>query len=384
VDPLFTAEQLLEVKAYHAPGYRFALIQFIAWPVILALLARHGTRPMFAWASRLTRDLRSTAMDRVWRGKGWAPGLAFAVSLFVLLGLIGLPADLWFGWFHEHEHGLSRTTPGVFAADMAKAWALEIAAVSALVVGVFGLARRFPSWWLIVGAVGAAALSASALVDPYRNQVYVDQHPLAEGPLNRAIAALMARANIQFGEVRVEETSSRTVRLQAYFAGTGPTQTIVLNDSLLSELTEAEVLAAVAHEAGHIGEARWPRLILSWLALLAWLGFIELVFRRSAARGWFGVTERADVRTLPLLLLVFDLGMTVASPVSAAVSRRAEAKADAYAVALTQDRDAFASMLTKAARINKMDPSPPPWIRLWQSHPPIAERLEAVRRGGTR
>jgi len=306
------------------------------------------------------------------------------VSLFVLLGLISLPADLWFGWFHEHEHGMSRTTPGVFAVDMAKAWALEIAAVSALVLGVFGLARRFRSWWLIVGAVGAAGLWTSALVDPYRNQVYVDQHPLAEGPLKQAIAALMARAGIEFSEVRVEETSSRTVRLQAYFAGSGPTQTIVLNDALLSELTEAEVLAAVAHEAGHVGEPRWPRLIMSALALLGWLGAIEWLFRRSAARGWFGVGERADVRTLPLLLLVFDLAMTVASPISAAVSRTAETKADAYAVSLTQDPDTFASVLTKAARINKMDPSPPPWIRLWQSHPPIAERLEAVRRGGGR
>lgn len=381
MDPLFTTEQLLEVKAYHAPGYVFGLIQLAAWPAILAVLARYGTRPMFAWASRLTRGLRSAAMDRVWRGEGWAPSLAFAVSLFVLLGLISLPADLWFGWFHEHEHGLSRTTPGVFAVDMAKAWALEIAAVSALVVGVFGLARRFPAWWLIVGAVGAGGLAVSALVDPYRNQVYVTQRPLSDGPLKQGIAALMARANIQFEEVRVEETSSRTVRLQAYFAGTGPTQTIVLNDSLVSELTEAEVLAAVAHEAGHVGEPRWPRLILSSLALLAWLGVIEWVFRRSAARGWFGVTQRADVRTLPLLLLVFDLAMTVASPISAAVSRSAETKADAYAVALTQDPDAFASMLTKAARINKMDPSPPPWVRLWQSHPPISERLAAVHRG---
>lgn len=40
-------------------------------------------------------------------------------------------------------------------------------------------------------------------------------------------------------------------------------------------MTEAEVVAAVAHEAGHVSESRWPGRILSPLAVFALMGFME-------------------------------------------------------------------------------------------------------------
>ena len=91
------------------------------------------------------------------------------------------------------------------------------------------------------------------------------------------------------------------------------------------------------------------------------------------------MTERADIRTLPLIFLAFELGTTAIAPVSGWQSRQRELTADAYAVALTHDVDSFRSMLVKAARINKMDPSPPAWV-VWRgaSHPPIVERIVAL------
>ena len=378
MEPLFTPEQLAEVSAYHAPGYLYSLIEFGVWPVVMTAITAWGTRPLFALARRITSGLESKVMDRVWRGEGWAASVAFSELLFFAFALLNLPADVWFGWFHEHEHGLSTASAATFVLDAAKSRAITAAAVGALALGVFGLARRLSSWWWIVGAVGGVALSASVLLDPYRNQVYVDQVPLEEGPLERSIASLMAKASLEFSEVRVEKTSSRTVRLQAYFAGAGPTRAIVLNDSLVRGLTEAEILAAVAHEAGHVGAPLWPRQLMVIVVLFGWLGFMEWVFRRAAAGGWFGITERADIRVLPLLVLVFDLAMTAGAPATAAVSRRAETRADAFAVRLTQDPAAFISMLTKAARVNKMDPSPPAWVRPWLSHPTIADRIAAI------
>jgi STE24 endopeptidase len=171
------------------------------------------------------------------------------------------------------------------------------------------------------------------------------------------------------------------VRVQAYFAGNGATRTIVLNDALLKNMTDDEVLAAVAHEAGHVREPRWPARVLSAVALFAFLGLVEWLFRRSAKRGWFGISERADIRTLPLILLVFDLSMSAAGPVSGWVSRRREWAADRFALELTRDPASFSSMLVKAARVNKMDPQPPRWLVLkGLSHPPIGERIEFARR----
>lgn len=377
---IFNATELAEVKAYHAPQYTFAAVDLLLWPLVLVLIVRFVTAPLYRLATRLTAKWRSAALHRVWQGDGWAVTLVFALLLFAIFSLADLPTSIWFGYVREHEYGLSHTSPWVYALDSLKAHGITALSVAALAFGLFGLARRMKSWWLVMGIVATVVMTASAALDPYRSRIYVDQEPLAEGPLRTRITALMKQANIDFKDVLVDKTASRTVRLQAYFAGTGPTRTIVLNDSLLQNLTEDEVLAAVAHEAGHVHESRWPARVMSALALLGFLGLVEFLFRRSAANGWFGITERADVRVLPLILLVFDVSMTVAAPFSNAVSREREYEADRYALALTRDPASFRSMLTRAARVNKMDPDPPRWYVLsGVSHPPIGERIDAVK-----
>jgi STE24 endopeptidase len=190
---------------------------------------------------------------------------------------------------------------------------------------------------------------------------------------------LMERAGIPFADVRVEETSVASRRVQAYFAGQGPTRTIVLNDVILKELSEEEILAAVAHEAGHVHEPKWPGRIASSLMLLALLFAIDRLLRVSAARGWFGTTRFADIRTLPLLSLLVFFVFLLGRPVAGAFSREREREADRYALRLTGDVESFRRMLVKAARVNKMDPEPPRWVVLkGMSHPPIGERLAAL------
>lgn len=380
-EPIFTATELAEVKAYHAPRYTFEAVDTLLWPVLLVLVVRFLTVPLYRLATRLTAHWRSRVLERVWRGTGWGATVVFALLLFGLFSLVTLPTDIWFGFVREHQYGLATSSPWVFAVDSFKAHLVTAVAVLSLAFGLFGLARRLTHWWWVMGLVGSLVMTASAAIDPYRSRLYVEQRPLPDGALRTRILALMKAANVEVADVLVDETLSRTVRLQAYFAGTGPTRTIVLNDALLKNLTDDEILAAVAHEAGHVHESRWPAWVLSSLSLFAFLGLVEWLFRGSAKRGWFGITERADVRTLPLILLVFDLSMSAAGPVSGWLSRRREWAADRYAMTLTKDPGAFASMLVKAARVNKMDPHPPRWLVLkGSSHPPIGERVDFARR----
>ncbi|MCU0697624.1 MAG: M48 family metalloprotease [Myxococcaceae bacterium] len=391
MDPIYTPEQLAEVKAYHEPRYLVSAVDFVFTPLVLTAMVLFVTRPLWRLSSRLGERFEAwsggvpgvRALARVggvlWRGAGWAGALLFALLFFELFSLTDLPTEIGLGYFHEHAHGLSRTTPGVFAMDLLKAKVLFALAIGSLVFGLYGLARRTAHWWWLLGVSASVLMLGSSALDPYRARLYVEQTPLEAGPLRERITALMAQAGIDFQDVLVDQTSTRTVRVQAYFAGAGPTRTIVLNDSLVKELSTDEVLAAVAHEAGHVNEPRWRGRVASAVVLVGFLALIEWLFRRSASRRWFGIEARADVRTLPVIALVFTLAMMASGPVSAAVSREREYAADRYAVELTKDVAAFRSMLRKAARVNKMDPSPPRWVvlRSW-SHPPITDRLEAL------
>jgi len=384
VEPIYTAEQLAEVKAYHQPRYVYSIIDFALSPLVLLAMVRWATRPLWRVSERAGARIERPGLKlptKLWNGTGWAAALVFALLFFGVYSLPDLPIEIWFGYFHEHDHGLSRASPAVFIVDSLKGKLLFVGAVGSLVFGLFGLARRTKHWWWLLGVTASLLMLISTALDPYRGRIYVEQTPLPAGALRDRITALMAKANIDFRDVLVEHTASRTVRLQAYFAGTGPTRTIVLNDSLIATLTEDEVLAAVAHESGHVNEPRWPGRVASSLVLIGFLFLVELVFRRSASKQWFGIAERADVRTLPVIVLVFTFGLMLGNPISGAVSREREYAADRYGLALTGDVPAFRSMLVKAARTNKMDPDPPRWAVLrGMSHPPIGERVEAVGR----
>ncbi|AKQ64179.1 Zn-dependent protease with chaperone function [Myxococcus hansupus] len=394
MEPLFTPEQLAEIHAYHQPYYIRAAVEPFVRLALLLLLLGVLVQPFYRLATAAAAGLERrlgflrtapvsraffSAMDRLWGEPGWGAAVIFALFTDLFVTLVYLPVDVWFSYTLEHRHGMSTQTPGTFAWDLLKGRLIAAFAIAALVIGLFGLARRLRHWWLVLGVPVALMLLVSSALDPYRGRIYFDQKPLAEGPVRERITGLMKQADIAFADVMVEETSVASRRLQAYFAGQGPTRTIVLNDVILKELSEDEVLAAVAHEAGHVQEPKWPARIASSLALVALLFALDRLLRLSASRGWFGTHRFADIRSLPLLSLLFFFVMVTARPISGAFSREREREADRYALRLTGDVDAFRRMLVKAARVNKMNPEPPRWVVLkGMSHPPIGERLASL------
>jgi STE24 endopeptidase len=394
MEPIFTPEQLAEVKAYHELLYTRAAVSPFAYLGILALLLGLGVRPFYrqaealaAWLDTRLTFLRTApvsrvflqAMDRLWGAPGWGAALLFALFVEVAVELVYAPVNIYFGYVLEHRYGMSTATPLRYAVDELKAIGVQVLAVSALVLGLYGLARRIRRWWLVLGVPAALLMLVGSALDPYRSRIWFEQTPLEGGPLRENISALMHRADISFADVLVEKTSVVSRRVQAYFAGQGPTRTIVLNDVMLREFTPEEVLAAVAHEAGHVNEPKWPARIASALALVGLLFLIDRLLRRAAERQWFGATRFADIRTLPLLWLLVFLIFFLAGPVAGAFSREREREADRYALRLTGDTATFRRMLVKAARVNKMDPEPPRWIILkGASHPPIGERIAGL------
>jgi STE24 endopeptidase len=394
MEPLFTAEQLADIHAYHLPHYLRAAVNPFAQLALLVLQARLLVHPLYRAATAATVGLERRlgflrtapvsraffrAMERLWGEPGWGVAVLFALATDLFVKLVYAPVDVWFSYTLEHRHGMSNYTPGTYARDLLKGHLVAALCVAALVIGLYGLARRVRHWWLVLGIPVALLMLVSSALDPYRDLLYFDQKPLPAGPLRTRMTELMERAGIPFADVRVEETSVVSRRVQAYFAGQGPTRTIVLNDVMLKELSEEEVLAAVAHEAGHVHEPKWPGRIASSLMLLALLFTIDRLLRVSAARGWFGTTRFADIRTLPLLSLLVFFVFLLGSPVAGAFSREREREADRYALRLTGDVESFRRMLVKAARVNKMDPEPPRWVVLkGMSHPPIGERLAAL------
>jgi STE24 endopeptidase len=184
------------------------------------------------------------------------------------------------------------------------------------------------------------------------------------------VLELAERADVDVGEVYRVDASRRTTGANAYVAGLGHTKRVVLYDNLIEDFKPAEVRSVVAHELAHVKYDDIPRGLL-FLALIAPPGML-LVQRitQSLAPGARG----ADV--VPALVLSFALVLFAGQIAGNYVSRAVEARADAFALRVTDDPDAFISLERRLAVRNISDPDPPGLLHtLFGTHPTTLERI---------
>jgi STE24 endopeptidase len=333
-----------------------------------------STRPLERVGAALARTF----------GPDWHGALLFALALYGLANLVGLPVALW----QEHlaqQAGLSVYSPWAWTVDAAKGLLLGGALFGCLVFGLYGLMRRFPRrWWLGLALPAAVGLVAYGYVEPQLPRVYQDLRPLneddpGERAVGRRLRRLARRAGVTLGRIRVLRASRTSRTLGAYVVGLGESRELVIYDNLLREATPAELEAAVAHELGHEQHRNDLRTYgLAALTLVALLWLLAVALRRG--HRWVGARDAGDVLTLPLLAFGLWLVFTLAGPVIGQRSRRQEREADRQALVLTGDPDAFIRLQVRLARRNRAEVHPPGWVTFWlRSHPSPYERIGTAR-----
>jgi Zn-dependent protease with chaperone function len=242
--------------------------------------------------------------------------------------------------------------------------------------------RRSPGrWWLAswiasIPLLVFAILLAPVVVDPLFNKF----EPLKNAELREKILALASRAGIERSRVYQVDASQRTKGVNAYVTGLGGSARIVLWDTTLEKLNDREILAVMAHEMGHYVEKHV--LIGTLLSILGTL-FLLLAVDRGArlvlarhGEAW-GVRGIDDLASLPLLMLLVSLLNFFGAPVTNAVSRVMESRADTFSLRQTNDGRAAASSFVKLSELNLSNPDPPKFIEFWIfSHPTLRERID--------
>lgn len=329
-----------------------------------------------AWiALRPPRRLRS-ALGRA-GGRPLLGGAAVAVGIAVAVTVVELPLALW---RHERavDYGLSTQALGPWLVDVVKA--TGVSAVYAAIGGLAAMAlvRRFPRRWWIPGsglAIAAAAVTLylqPVLIDPLFNRF----DPLPRGQLRADVMRLAERAGVDVGEVYRVDASRRTTAINAYVTGLGETKRVVLYDNLIEDFPRGQVLSVVAHELSHVENRDVPRALL-WVTIVAPAGL--LLVQRLAERfagGELGGPARPGPRALPAVVLAFVLVSFALGSAGTVLSRQVEARADAFALRLTDDPEAFVDLSRSLAIRNLGDPDPPRLYHLlFGTHPTTVERI---------
>ncbi len=322
--------------------------------------------------SGVTLTLIALRPPRRWlRGRPVRRAAGAGAGLVLVLVVVNLPLD---AIRHDRavDFGLSTQDWGPWLGDVAKAagiGAVFAAGGAALAVALW---RRFPGrWWIPasvgVVAAGAVMLYASPLViDPLFNKF--DELP--DGKLRADVLELAERADVDVGDVYRVDASRRTTGANAYVTGLGHTKRVVLYDNLIEDFSPAEVRSVVAHELGHVHYDDVPRGLL-FLALIAPPGM--LLVQRITERLAPGARGAELVPALALAFAVVAFGGQIAGN---AVSRQVEARADAYALRLTDDPEAFIELQKQLTIQNISEPDPPELLQvLFGTHPTTLERL---------
>jgi STE24 endopeptidase len=323
------------------------------------------------------------ALSQRWLGDGHLRDLGTVFGVMLVTTLAALPFDAWRTFAVEARHGFNRTTPRLFAIDMAKGAALTLALGTPLLLAIFWLVKSAgPLWWLYTWMAWIAFTLVLVMVFPrWIAPLFNRFTPLEEGDLRRRIEALIERCGFHAQGLFVMDGSRRSSHGNAYFTGFGTEKRIVFFDTLIDRLTPAEIEAVLAHELGHFARGHIPRLLTVRFALaLAMLAILGWLYREPTFYQALGFSEPRIGAALAGFALIVPVFTFPFQPLASLIARKQEFEADAYAAKHASAAD-LASALAKLYRDNAATLTPDPLHSLvYDSHPPAALRIDHLRK----
>ena len=325
--------------------------------------------------SRRMRDL-AAALTK----KPFVTAMVYIVFLVMVTTVLEFPLTYYSSFVVPHQFDLTDQPLSGWLVDEAKE--LAVGTLIAALIGALALLgiRKIRRWWLAlwIGSIPIVIffiIIQPVVLDPIFNKF----EPLKNAHLRQELLDLASRAGIEGGRVYEVNKSKQTKTMNAYVNGIGPTARIVMWDTLLSKMSEEEVLAVMGHEMGHyVLKHIWKGLAFT-LALAFGVFFTLQWAHDRGLQRWgpkWGITGKGDPASVPWILLIVSVISFLLSPIGSAYSREIEHEADIFGLEVTRLNEPMATAFVKLAEDSKRDPSPHPFIEFWMySHPPISKRI---------
>lgn len=296
--------------------------------------------------------------------------------------LLTFPLDFYAGFVRPHAYGLSNQTFLKWLGDSLLSLGVSAALTGAVVWVPFLIIKKFPAfWWLVVGLLFIPYMFFMYYISPaYIDPLYNRYTPLEDRTLEAKINGQMNRTTIGSFDLYQVDKSTDTKEMNAYMTGVFDNKRIVLWDTTIQKLSDREILAIVAHEAGHylLGHI-WKSILLGGALCILVLFLVNKCALWVLARsgGAFGFDKLHDAAALPLLVLMISLFTFLSAPLTSAYSRAVETQADTFELELTKDNYASAMAMVRIHEQSKILPQPGILYKLWRyDHPTYKERVD--------
>jgi Zn-dependent protease with chaperone function len=251
-----------------------------------------------------------------------------------------------------------------------------------VVLGVIGLSSIFKAVQLREGG-GVVARSLGGV------RISRDTQDLKRKRLHNVVEEMSIASGVAMPEIYVLEQESA---INAFAAGHSPANAaIAVTQGALDKLNRDELQGVIAHEFSHVlnGDMRLNVQLMGWLFGLFVVAFIGRKMLRHAPHG--DKAAPALVAGGLAMVVLGYLGLFFARMLQAGVSRQREHLADASGVQFTRNPEGLKGALVKIAgltqgsKIVRADADQaahmlfaPGLSRLFQTHPPLAERIREL------
>lgn len=322
-------------------------------------------------SSELTRFLSSY-------GSYWISLWMYLFVFVILLQLVALPIAFYSGFVVDHRFQLSTQSISGWVVDELKG--LGVALIFGLLAAtmLYYLIATVSLWWITAAVIFAIFSIILSIILPFVIlPIFYKVSPLTDLQLKDSLLGMTKTAGVgKIDRVLVADESRRSIRANAFFSGVGKSKSIVLFDTLLSNFTHREIVTVVAHELGHyVNKDIWKEALTSGILILPPFFLADVVLRSAVTSS--SLSSITDPSGLPLIFAVL-IGVNFAlQPVSNAVSRIVEQKADEFALNVANDPDAQASTERRLADLSLSVDRPSRVVELlFYTHPPSSKRIK--------
>jgi STE24 endopeptidase len=366
------ADALAKTARYTAEQSRVALVQSV---YDSALLLAFLFTPLLARYDGWIGSLSDSFLVR---------GLLFLLIITWVQELLEIPFSAYTTFRIEKRYGFNTTTLKLWLTDLLKSTLISTLLALILISAALLLIQHSPQlWWLWVWCFFALfsiimIYLSPALIEP----LFSKFEPLRDRQLADEIRGLLSRGGVQVKGVMQMDASRRSLHSNAYFTGIGRVKRIVLFDTLLKQMERSELLAILAHEAGHWKRGHiWKRLVVMEGSALALIFGVYQLINWGGVPGLFGLAGGSFAAQIVMVSFLISIVSFPFTPLSSWLSRRHEWEADGFAEELSGTPEALASALVKLSKENLANLHPHPiYAAFYYSHPPVVERVAKLRR----
>jgi len=315
------------------------------------------------------------------------------LGIVTIIGTItSLPFELYSTFEIEKKHGFNKMTLGLFVTDKIKGLVLQAVFggpfVALLLKIIFAGGEKFYLYvWAFTFVFSVIMMT---LVPVVIMPLFNKYEKLPEGPLKDSIYDLAGKLSFPLTKLFVMDGSKRSSHSNAFMFGFMKNKRIVLFDTLLTQVSNDEILAILGHELGHW---KMGHTVTNFVITQVYMGFMfyffSLCYTSHDLYRAFGFDDES--RPIPTIIALVLFTSTIWAPVDKTLSfimnvhsRKCEFEADEFSVNLGMSSK-LQSGLCKIQLENLGAMSPDHWYSTYHySHPPLVERLSAMMKLDTR